>query len=101
MMIHESEPNPAILLELITLISRVTGRPVAEPSVRLDTEISSLGIDSLALLSFIASIEQYFGIIFLDEELEAKEFVRLNQIGHCISRKLAASKTTSLRSGLA
>ena len=64
---------------------------------KIDETVSLLeegiGLDSMAVMDFILSIEEHFGFEFSESELSVELFASLNSLGSLISSKLDGSGT--------
>ncbi len=47
-------------------------------------------LDSMAVVSLIAALEDHFGIVVNDDEINAEIFTTLGSLGNFITQKLAA-----------
>ncbi len=62
-------------------------------TMRLDADTALLGnlpeLDSMAVISLITAIEQYFGIAVDDDEISARHFATLGSLASFVALKLA------------
>lgn len=67
---QSQDHTAAIREELIGILSRAAGVPAATVEEAPDSPLPDLGLDSLALLSFQAAVQDRFQVLVPEEALE-------------------------------
>lgn len=64
--------------EIIKVILTVS--PLSDEDVSIEDELASIGIDSLKKVELIVAVEDTFGIIFDDSDLDPVQLVKVSDI---------------------
>lgn len=91
----ENQPN-RFSDEVLEIIDRSVGKQIGRNSRNLgaDENLFDLGLTSIGFISLIVEIEQRFGVVFEEHELDLTSFNTLNAINTEIIRKLTEQYPT-------
>ena len=85
--------SPAAILELLT------AEHILEPQESLtpDSDLFSMGLDSMALMQLLLQIEEYFGLTINPAEMTRERFATATALADFLGekRRLAAPKVTA------
>ncbi len=83
-----AQPNPDEMLAAIRVELEKIAPEAVSDSIDLDTDIATLGIESVTMLELIAALEERFGIELPDDELTTLD--TLGDVIELLQRHVAA-----------
>jgi acyl carrier protein len=83
-----TQPTPDEMLAAIRVELEKIAPEVSADNLNLDTDIATLGIESVTMLELIAALEERFGIELPDDELTTLD--TLNDVIELLTRHVAA-----------
>jgi len=79
-----------ILSEIKKIIVHSIGGNISIDSLSDDFQLVGNILDSMAVTTLIIALEEHFGFMFDDEDLDAESFETTNSLSELVERKLSA-----------